>query len=98
MTGPEQHTLERLFELTGSTAGKVDMILLQVGGIDDRLRKVETATAADRAVDESNDRGARDRSITRQWVIGIVLATVLGTATIVASIAGVLVMSAKGAP
>lgn len=86
MTGAERQTLDQLYQLVGSTAGKVDMILLSVGGIEERLRKVELAAEGSKAVAENTAEVAKSRTISKQWLIGLVLGTVLGTATLVLAI------------
>ncbi len=90
MTSGERQTLDGLFQMMGATAAKVDMILLNVGGIDERLRKVEDAAVAGKAVAENTAEQAEQRTISKRWIVQVIVTAVGVTAGVVFGIVGLL--------
>lgn len=90
VTSGERQTLDGLFQMMGATAAKVDMILLNVGGIDERLRKVEDAAVATSAIAADSADRAEKRTVSKRWIVQVIVTAVGVTAGVVFGIVGLL--------
>lgn len=90
MTGQEQATLNRVWEKLGAIDSKVDAIGDTMQGIDTRVRTVEDAAIADKAVAHRLAQMTEKSTITKRWVVQVVVTGIGVTAGVVFGIVGVL--------